>query len=693
MNLSIYVNIAVNDKDLRITNLFLSYFDNDREKFMNSKLYKIITNEEIEIAYKTKNLIKYKYNVYIGLKEKIYYENIEKLFEYIKYNKLEDIKKFMEEHQNLINSKNFELKTPLMYAVQYCINNSKIFEILLNYNPNKDLIDNNGSTALHIACEINNYEVIPKLISENNLNLKDKYGNTPLLVALKEYSYECAVALLSNNYKIDVNILDNKYNTPLMYAVSNFKDSTDIIDLLIKKGADKNIMNNNNLTALYIACLINNPKAIPKVISDGNADFCNFGVITPLMIAFQENNYECILALLKSKYTINVNIYDFNSLTPLMLSLECYKKKPEILDLLIKRGANKDITNKLGFTALHLACRDNIFEAIPELITINNINLKSNLTKQTPISMAVSSNSYESVKLLLSLNSYPVDLNITYFNTNDTLLMMAVHSFNNTTKIIDLLINNGLSKDKINIDKSTALHLACKENRHDLIPKLITEKNINFKDKNNDTPLLISLKLKYFECACTLLSTTYSNKWNKNNEYLIESLLYMIENNIDNEEIFQLLMKNKAYIRWKQFKKYLNKIINNSYYMKFITLNGFYIYKEDKLQLITTPLIFSIQNNLINFFKHILMINKNNNINEKDENQKPCLFYSMESKNNEYFQLLLDIDKLNIEVSNNENMNALMYALTLNKETIIKSLLFKYIDIYEKDINENENMK
>jgi len=692
LNFTTYANLTVYDNDLKITNLFLLYYDNDKEKFINSTFYKLVTNDEIEDTNKTKNLIKNKYNIYIGLKEKNYYDYIDKLFDYIKNNNLEKIKEFLGKHQNLINSKNFESKTPLIYAAQYCINNTEIFDILLNYNPDKDLIDSNGSTALHIACEINNYKIIPKLITVNNLNLRDKHGNTPLLIALKEYNYECVITLLSNNYKIDVNLPDNKNSTPLMFAVSNFKNTTYIIDLLIKNGAERDVINHDDMSALYIACLINNPEAIPKIITGGNADFCNFSVTTPLMVAFQENNYECIIALLKSQYTIDVNIKDYNSLTPLMQSLKFYSKFPEILDLLIKNGADKNMTDKLGNTALHLACRDNIFKAIPKLITNININLKSYLLQQTPISMAVSSNSYESVKLLLSLNSYSVDLNITYYNKNDTLLMVAVNSYNSTTEMIDLLINNGISKDKINLSKSTALHFACEQNRYDLIPKLITEKNVNFKNENDETPLLISLKKKYYKCAYALLSTTASYEFNKNNVYLMESLLYMIENNINNEEIFQLLMKNKAFIRWKQFKKNINKIISNSYYMRFMIMNGFYIYKEEKLQLITTPLIFSIQNNLINFSKKILMIN-NDSVNEKDENQKPCLFYSMENKNDEYFKLIIDCNKLNIEVSDGENKNALMYALILNKEMLIKSLLFKYIDIYEKDINEKEILK
>ncbi|KAG4100046.1 ankyrin [Neocallimastix lanati (nom. inval.)] len=690
LNLISYKLLAYNDIDLKVTNLFLSFYDDDREKFINSKLFSLITDDKTEDINKKRNQILNKYKIYIGLKEKNYYDNIDKLFSYIKRNKVKEFKEFLEEHQSLINSKNFESKTPLMYAAQYCFNNSEIFEILLNYNSNKDLIDNYGSTALHIACETNNYKVIPKLVTVNNINLKDKNGNTPLLVALKEYNYECLTALLSNNYKINVNEVDNKGNTPLMYAVSNFKGSTDIIDLLIKNGAIRDLKNYDGLTALHIACLINNPKAVPKVITENNADFTNGPLRTPLMIAFQENNYECIIGLLKSKYRIDVNIRDLDSVTPLMRSLDYYKKAPEMLDLIIKRGANKNLTNKLGITALHLACRANIFEAIPKLITNENINYKGSILRDTPISIAVLRNSYESVKLLLSLESHPVDLNITYNQENNTLLMIAVNG--STTEIIDLLINNGLSKDQINTNKSTALHLACERNRYDLIPKLITEKNVNFKDTNEDTPLLICLKKKHFECAYALLSTTSSYEFDKNNEYLTESLLYTIENKYNDEKIFQLLMKNKAFIRWKKFKKNINKIINNTYYMKFIITNGFYIYKDDKLQLITTPLIFSIQNNLINFTKQILMINTSN-INEKDKNQKPALFYSIENKNDEYFKLIINCDQLNIEATNAESMNALMYALLLNEEIVIKSLLLKYIDIYERDINENEKLK
>jgi len=165
------------------------------------------------------------------------------------------------------------LKTLLMIASQYGINDKKLFDLLMKYNPNKDLQDKTKSTALHIACKYNNGKMIPRLVTEKNINMKDINGKTPLMIAVEEKSSECIKILLSDDcmiFNVDINVKDYNGNSPLVNVIIKFNKSNELeelIDLLIEKGADKDEVNYNNLTALYNACKYNHYKLIPKLIT------------------------------------------------------------------------------------------------------------------------------------------------------------------------------------------------------------------------------------------------------------------------------------------------------------------------------------------------------------------------------------------------------------------------------------------
>ena len=106
---------------------------------------------------------------------------------------------------------------------------------------NLDIKDKNGDTALHIACNQLNEEVIKELIENGaNLNIRNKDGDTALNVLLKKYKGSC----------------DDKVN--------------DLAKLLINKGANYLMTNNENNSALDIVLRSKN-KIIEKLILDKEA--------------------------------------------------------------------------------------------------------------------------------------------------------------------------------------------------------------------------------------------------------------------------------------------------------------------------------------------------------------------------------------------------------------------------------------
>ncbi|KAG4088702.1 ankyrin [Neocallimastix lanati (nom. inval.)] len=157
-----------------------------------------------------------------------------KLFNEIKNMHFESIMRILDNNPTMINVKNLENKTPLMYVAEYCLNQTDIINLLIHYCPDKNITDKNGATALHIACQFNNLEAVKQLITKKNINLLDKDSCTPLMIALKNQNFECAISLLSNKISACNTTVSNKENeTPLQYFINNKLDNKSLFKLLI----------------------------------------------------------------------------------------------------------------------------------------------------------------------------------------------------------------------------------------------------------------------------------------------------------------------------------------------------------------------------------------------------------------------------------------------------------------------------
>ncbi|OUM66014.1 hypothetical protein PIROE2DRAFT_41183, partial [Piromyces sp. E2] len=140
-----------------------------------------------------------------------------------------------------------------------------------------DGFDNDGKTALTIACEKGDEKLGIKLIEHGaNINQPNKYGDTPIIIASKNFNEKLFLYLIEHG--AEVNITDKCGNTPLIIECQNTYRFT-IIETLIKYGADPNIKNIYGSTALIELCkgtyenidnfLFNNGEQIYKQDSNG----------------------------------------------------------------------------------------------------------------------------------------------------------------------------------------------------------------------------------------------------------------------------------------------------------------------------------------------------------------------------------------------------------------------------------------
>ena len=97
------------------------------------------------------------------------------------------------------------------------------------------------------AAYMGNIEAVRKHIkSGTDLNVKDQFGSTPLLIAVTFGKTEVAKELIKAG--ADLNIANQEGSTPLITAA--FFCRTELVAELLKNGADKNIKNKSGSTAL-----------------------------------------------------------------------------------------------------------------------------------------------------------------------------------------------------------------------------------------------------------------------------------------------------------------------------------------------------------------------------------------------------------------------------------------------------------
>ena len=103
------------------------------------------------------------------------------------------------------------------------------------------------SVDIHTATFLGNTKAIKQHIDAgSDLNVKDQYGSTPLIIATTFGKTDIAKTLI--NAGADLHITNNDGSTPL--HVASFFCRTNIVKALLEKGADKTLINNYGSTPL-----------------------------------------------------------------------------------------------------------------------------------------------------------------------------------------------------------------------------------------------------------------------------------------------------------------------------------------------------------------------------------------------------------------------------------------------------------
>ncbi|KAJ6161244.1 hypothetical protein N7470_004640 [Penicillium chermesinum] len=173
-------------------------------------------------------------------------------------------RRLLEQGANINDCENDFGVTPLHCAVNQ--GHEEMIELLLDHKANINAACKHGNTALHMAAEQGYRKIIRTLLHRRaNSRTVNKQGNTALQLAVGTTYDEATVPILiKSRFDMDVqNTITG--NTALHLAVELKRPR--IIQFLLEKGASTTILNRKGVTALQVACKIDNCEAVSLLLS------------------------------------------------------------------------------------------------------------------------------------------------------------------------------------------------------------------------------------------------------------------------------------------------------------------------------------------------------------------------------------------------------------------------------------------
>ena len=263
-------------------------------------------------------------------------------------------------------------RTLLMYASE--LGWHPIVEYLLGKGADAKAVDASGVSAFMWAIAGGNVPILKRLLAKGaDLSLRDREGNTALMVAASHGRLEALDFFLSKG--TDINARNQEGATAMMLALRHRKLS--VAGRLVEKGADVSAMDNAGSTAFSDATaagllqfaemarstttppavLNSNDRALVKAIEKGDTnavralleDGANPKVRTGGSPAFMMSNTPEIVGLLLDKGA-DVDAYNWSGVTPLMYAARMGKIL--LLEMLLSRGANPNAEDDAGVSVL-----------------------------------------------------------------------------------------------------------------------------------------------------------------------------------------------------------------------------------------------------------------------------------------------------------------------------------------------------
>ena len=400
----------------------------------------------------------------------------------------------------------------------------KVLQTIINHGAKVDATNKLNESSLLLACGKGNIDAINVLFNARaDVNIVDAVSNTCLHRAIIK---ECSMKVLQTivDHGADVNAI-NKWNQTAL-ALASMERNVDAINVLLNAGADPNIADVDGNTCLHDATKKDCRKEVLQSIIDhgANVNVTNKQNFTALMMACIKGNVGVVSVLLNARTDPNRVNADGDTCLHVAIRTNCSK---DILQSLIKHGANVNATNKQNLTALMIACTKGNVDAISVLLNakadpnipdaygdtclqnavgeINNADVlqaiivlsanvnATNKWNETALEIALMKGNVNAVDILITAGA---DVNMSDSNS-DTYLHNAVR-MGCSAQALQAIVDHGADVNATNKWNQTAVALALMERNVDAINVLLNVgADLNIADDDGDTCLHEAIRIDY----------------------------------------------------------------------------------------------------------------------------------------------------------------------------------------------------
>ncbi|XP_062913114.1 ankyrin-1-like isoform X10 [Mobula hypostoma] len=323
--------------------------------------------------------------------------------------------------------------------------------VLLQNDPNPDVLSKTGFTPLHIAAHYENLNVAHMLLTRGaNVNFTPKNGITALHIASRRGNTNMVRFLLDREAQIDARTKDEL--TPLHCAARN--GHVQIAEILLDRNAPIMAKTKNGLSPIHMAAQGDHLDCVRLLLQyQAEIDDVTLDNLTPLHVASHCGHHKVAKVLLDKGAKPSARA--LNGFTPLHIA--CKKNHIRVMDLLLKHGASLEAVTESGLTPLHVAAFMGNLNIVTKLLQHGASPNVSNVKVETPLHMAARAGQTEVARFLLQ-NKAQVDAKA---KDDQTPLHCAARLGH--LEVVKLLLENGACPKSATTAGHTPLHIASRE--------------------------------------------------------------------------------------------------------------------------------------------------------------------------------------------------------------------------------------
>ncbi|XP_059586613.1 ankyrin-1 isoform X2 [Alligator mississippiensis] len=366
--------------------------------------------------------------------------------------------------------------------------------VLLQNDPNADVLSKTGFTPLHIAAHYENLNVAQLLLNRGaSVNFTPQNGITPLHIASRRGNVIMVRLLLDRGAQIETRTKDEL--TPLHCAARN--GHVRIAEILLDHGAPIQAKTKNGLSPIHMAAQGDHVDCVRLLLQyNAEIDDITLDHLTPLHVAAHCGHHRVAKLLLDKGAKPNARA--LNGFTPLHIA--CKKNHIRVMELLLKTGASIDAVTESGLTPLHVAAFMGHLPIVKTLLQRGASPNVSNVKVETPLHMAARAGHMEVAKYLLQ-NKAKVNAKA---KDDQTPLHCAARIGH--TGMVQLLLENHADPNLATTAGHTPLHIAAREGHVDTALALLnTGASQVCMTKKGFTPLHVAAKYGKVDVAEVLL--------------------------------------------------------------------------------------------------------------------------------------------------------------------------------------------